>query len=170
MVLLVVSIAQGSLVAAQTCEPVYQLQTPSGALYALVGVTGQFNNGSFVTVTGLFNPLNFSGYSQRLPNLKGVIYVLTLQVGTTTFSYYNVTVVQVSGTYTERVTQPSSYPPGLQTITGSGLLIYEYGCPQPATQTGNLALSSATELIPIAVVVILVLILVFYVLRHRKRS
>jgi hypothetical protein len=152
LVLLVFSISYLSQVYGQSCEPVYQLQTETGAFYGLAGVAGQFTNGSSVTVQGLFDPYNASA-SQPSPNFMGTIYVQTLQTGTVTYSHYSITVVQVSGNISQTVTQPSPYPSGLKAITVSGTLTYNYACPQPVSEVTKPAFAAITALTLLALLI-----------------
>jgi len=140
-------------VTAQTCSPAYQLTISSSDYYGLVGVTGQIPNGTVVLVTGMFAPYNASSTTHPILHYKGIIYVQFLAANTATYTYTNMTIVQVSGEMTQTNTIPATYPPGLQSITLTGIISSQSTCIHPVPEfqedtTGTLGIEIATVLIP----------------------
>lgn len=128
--------------ATQTCSSNYQLTAASSDYYSLVGVTGQFANGTAASVTGFLAPFNGTG------QYRGVIYVQLLQTSNTTYSYYNTTVVEISGNSTQTYTTPSSHPLGLQQVTVAGNITNFQVCvrPVPEFNQGTTGLLAATAI------------------------
>ncbi|MGA8856053.1 MAG: hypothetical protein WB643_02685 [Candidatus Bathyarchaeia archaeon] len=131
------------LAATQTCYSNYQLTAASSDYYSLVGVTGQFANGTAATVTGYLAPYNGTGH------YRGVIYVQLLQTSSITNSYYSMTVVEISGNSTQTYTNPSSHPPGLQQVTVAGSITSFQVCvrPVPEFNQGTACLLEVTAIL-----------------------
>lgn len=129
--------------ATQTCSSNYQLTAASFDYYSLVGVTGQFANGTVASVTGFLTSYNGTG------QYRGVIYVQLLQTSSTTYSYYSVTVVEVSGNSTQTYTSSPSHPPGLQQITVAGNITNYQVCvrPVPEFNKGTVGLLAVTAIL-----------------------
>lgn len=136
--------------ATQTCYSNYQLTAPSSDYYSLVGLTDQFPNGTAASVTGYLAPYNGTGH------YRGVIYVQLLQTSSTTYSYYSVTVVEISENSTQTYTTPSSYPPGLQQVTVGGRITNFLVCVRPVPEFNQ----AITGLIGITLTATLVILLV----------
>lgn len=136
--------------ATQTCYFNYQLTAPTSDYYSLVGVTDQFPNGTSASVTGYLAPYNDTGH------YKGVIYVQLLQTSSTTYSYYTITVVEISGNSTQTFTSPSSHPPGLQQVTVAGSLTNFQVCVRPIPEFNQ----AITGLIGITLTATLIIVFV----------
>lgn len=123
--------------ATQTCSISYQLDTASSDQYSLVGISDQIANETSVSVTGFLLPYNGSTVSQSTSHFKGVIYVRLLETSTTTYTYYSVTEVQVSGNTSETYTTPAPYPQGTHPITVAGTITGYVVCVRPVPEFGE---------------------------------
>ncbi|MGA8903876.1 MAG: hypothetical protein WB661_02575 [Candidatus Bathyarchaeia archaeon] len=141
----------------QTCYSNYQLTAPTSDYYSLVGLTDQFPNGTAASVTGYLAPYNGTGH------YRGVIYVQLLQTSSTTYSYYSVTVVEISGNSTQTYTSSSSYPPGLHQVTVGGGITNFQVCVRPVPEFNQ----AITGLIGITLTATLIILLVLPKRRHQ---
>ena len=163
--------ATNPLLAQSSCKSSYQLQTNSGEIYGLIGITDQFANQTQANVTGNLLPYNASDYLQPQLNYGGTIVVQSLQVGATAYNYNAINVTSISSfpngtTVTSTGIQTISSPSPVTTV--SGLLIYSFvPCIQPLAPGQNVNYQTIVVLVSIVVVVILAF--TFYFAKIRKK-